>query len=169
MSDQPVSKKKKRGAPLGNTNAALHGKSNATLQDLLTKRGAPFGNANAMTHGFYSSRLPSKQVAGLAEINPDTLQNEIELMRVFTRIVAEYGAGVSDLDSARAVLLTLSHAAATINRLVRTQAFIPDEKLHPDFELAKAIEHVKQECPELEEVYEQLLSPQFISAQENDL
>ena len=64
MSDQPVSKKKKRGAPLGNTNAMLHGKSNVTFQDLLTKRGAPFGNSNAMTHGFYSSRLSSKHVAG---------------------------------------------------------------------------------------------------------
>ncbi|EKD88026.1 MAG: hypothetical protein ACD_35C00088G0002 [uncultured bacterium] len=168
MSDQPVSKKKKRGAPLGNTNAMLHGKSNVTFQDLLTKRGAPFGNSNAMTHGFYSSRLSSKHVAGLADINPDSLQNEIELMRVFTRLVAEYGAGVSDLDSARAVLLTLSHAAATINRLVRTQAFIPDEKLHPDFLLEEAIEHVKQQCPELVDVYEQLLPPQILSNLEND-
>jgi len=168
MSDQPVSKKKKRGAPLGNTNAMLNGKSNVTFQDLLTKRGAPFGNSNAMTHGFYSSRLPSKHVAGLAEINPDSLQNEIELMRVFTRLVAEYGAGVSDLDSARTVLLTLSHAAATINRLVRTQAFIPDEKLHPEFVLEDAIEHVKQEWPEMKEVYEQFLSPQLLSSLEND-
>ena len=70
---------------------------------------------------------------------------------------------MDDLDSARAVLLTLSHAATTINRLVRTQALVPEEKLFPDIELQKNISLIKSECPELREELDQLYTPENLA------
>ena len=56
MTDQELApKKKKRGAPLGNTNAMLRSKSNITKTDLEKKRGAPRGMS---THSFMGFTRP---------------------------------------------------------------------------------------------------------------
>lgn len=160
---KPASQKH-RGAPFGNSNARLHASFNPTIDPPCSEpeerkhRGAPVGNNNALVHGFYSSRLPARHVQGLRGVNPDSLKNEIELMRIFTRLVAEYGAGATDLESARIILLTLSHAATTINRLVRTQAFIPEEKLNRQYELEKSLAMVKGEFPDLSEGLDRLFT-----------
>ena len=53
--------------------------------------GAPKGNTNALKHGFYSRSFRAVEQTELNEFDPASLQNEIELMRVFILRTAELG------------------------------------------------------------------------------
>ena len=113
------------------------------------KRGAPLGNQNALTHGFYARRLPQSQLDGLEETTVRSLEDEIGVMRVFSRKVAELGAEVDDLDEAKSVLNSLSLATGSINRLVRTHTHIPALELDPSAMLREALLELQLEWPEL--------------------
>ena len=122
----PQPAKRKKGGQPGNQNARV-----PQDQTPKKKRGAPYGNQNARTFGFYSRKLPVAQLDGLEDTTIRSVEDEIELMRVFSRKVAELGAEVNELDEAKSVLNTLSNATGSINRLVRTHAYIPTLGLDP--------------------------------------
>ena len=127
-------------------------------------RGAPLGNRNAVTHGFYARRLPASQLEGLEGTTAESLKDEIDVMRVFSRKVAELGSEVNELAEAKSVLNTLSNATSSINRLVRTHTRIPDPALDPSKMLRQALEELEEEWPELKKFGDQFRTPEQIAA-----
>ena len=159
--------KRKRGAQPGNHNAR---KAPAAGSEIIPvepktprKRGAPLGNQNALTHGFYARRLPHSQLDGLEETTVRSLEDEIGVMRVFSRKVAELGAEVDDLDEAKSVLNSLSLATGSINRLVRTHTHIPALELDPSAMLREALEGLLLEWPEYRNFTNQWRTPEEIA------
>lgn len=149
MSDQQP---RKEGGQPGNRNAAKPA-SQAAPQNQPPKepkkRGAPNDNVNAMTYGFYSRRLPQNILEGLETTTEFSLKDEIEVMRVFVRKLAELGANIKDVDGARSHLNALSVATNAINRLVRTHTRIPDPANDPGRLLRQTLLELEDEWPEL--------------------
>ena len=154
----PVVAKRRTGGQPGNKNARKK-----PDQTSIKKRGAPRGNQNARTHGFYARRLPQSQLDGLEETTVRSLEDEIGVMRVFSRKVAELGAEVDDLDEAKSLLNTLANATGSINRLVRTHTHIPDPHLDPQWMLRQALLELQEEWPELKRFANDNLSLEEIS------
>jgi uncharacterized protein YjcR len=127
------------------------------------KSGGQPGNQNARTHGFYARRLPQSQLEGLEETTVRSLEDEIEVMRVFARKVAELGAEVDDLDEAKSVLNTLANATGSINRLVRTHTHIPDPTLDPQWMLRQALLELEEEWPDLKKFGDQFRTAEEIA------
>lgn len=151
MSDQQP---RKEGGQPGNRNAAKPA-SQPTPQPRPKepkKRGAPYGNSNAMTYGFYARRLPKQILDGLENTTEFSLKDEIDVMRVFVRKLAELGANINDMDAARSHLNALSAATNAINRLVRTHTRIPDPSLDPGRMLRKTLLELEDEWPELHDL-----------------
>jgi hypothetical protein len=83
-------------------------------------RGAQPGNTNALTHGFYSRRLKRSDFTGI-ETCDIGLQEEITVLRVFTRRVIELGRDVDTLPEAVSLLRALCLASTSLTRLIKTQ------------------------------------------------
>ncbi len=113
------------------------------------KKGGQPDNTNALKYGFYSRRIPQRELDGLDETAVTSLKDEIDVMRVFSRKVAELGANVDDLEEATSLLRVLSLATSSINRLVRTHTRIPDPELDPAWLLKTALLELEEEWPEL--------------------
>ena len=165
--NKPPKPKRRSGAQPGNQNArkhALEPKAETVNAVIPTrKRGGQPGNKNARTHGFYARRLPQSQLDGLEETTVRSLEDEIGVMRVFSRKVAELGAEVDDLDEAKSLLNTLANATGSINRLVRTHTHIPDPHLDPQWMLRQALLELQEEWPELKRFANDNLSLEEIS------
>mgnify|MGYP000853808040 CR=1 FL=1 len=172
MSENATSQPRRgRGAPRGNQNA----RKKPAIQPIAIapvepqpkkKRGAPLGNQNALTHGFYARRLPQSQLDGLEETTTRSLEDEIGMMRVFSRKVAELGAEVEDLGEAKSLLNTLSNATGSINRMVRTHSRLPALDMDPGAMLRRALEELELEWPELRRFYDNFRSPEEAKAKE---
>ena len=160
--------KRKSGAQPGNQNARKHpivSKDIPENQEIpKRKKGGQPGNKNARTHGFYARRLPQSQLDGLEDTTVRSLEDEIEVMRVFSRKVAELGAEVDNLDEAKSLLNTLANATGSINRLVRTHTHIPDPTLDPQWMLRHALEELEEEWPEYKAFGDQFRTPEEIAA-----
>ncbi|PKO01219.1 MAG: hypothetical protein CVU43_13340 [Chloroflexi bacterium HGW-Chloroflexi-5] len=157
---------KKRGAQPGNTNAKQiidQPAQNPKKEISGKKRGAPVGNKNALTHGFYSRRLKARSLEGLEDVGVNSLKDEIEVMRIFSRKVAELGDTVEDLDQAQTVLNTLSNSTSTINRLIRTNTYIPRPEDDPAALLKQAIEELEEEWPEFKKLTDKYRTPEQIA------
>jgi hypothetical protein len=87
-------------------------------------RGAPPGNTNALKHGFYSRAFQQLETSDLADLDPASLEHEIQLLRVFIRRVAQQGEQVANLPESMALLAVLSHAAISLAALLRTHRAI---------------------------------------------
>jgi uncharacterized protein YjcR len=160
--------KKRRGGQPGNQNARKHAiepfKEEVNLEVTpKRKTGGQPGNQNARTHGFYARRLPQSQLDGLEETTVRSLEDEIEVMRVFARKVAELGAEVDDLNEAKSVLNTLANATGSINRLVRTHTHIPDPTLDPQWMLRQALLELEEEWPDLKKFGDQFRTAEEIA------
>lgn len=177
--DKSNQSKRKKGGQPGNHNARKTTVPNLKdarelLVDTLAsppamkKRGAPYGNQNARTFGFYSRKLPLAQLQGLDATTVRSVEDEIELMRVFSRNVAELGAKVNTLDEAKSVLNALSKSTGSINRLVRTHVHIPALDLDPSAMLRKALLELELEWPELRRFNHQYRTPDEIKAKEEE-
>jgi uncharacterized protein YjcR len=170
MPENAISQPKRgRGAPRGNQNArkkpSIQPVEIAPMeQKPPKKRGAPYGNQNALTHGFYARRLPQSQLEGLEDTTVRSLEDEIGVMRVFSRKVAELGAEVEELDEAKSVLNTLSNATGSINRLVRTHTRLPALDMTPAEMLREALLTLQLEWPELRKYGHQFRTPEEIEA-----
>ena len=119
------------------------------------KRGAPKGNNNALKHGFYARQISDSDLAGLDQTHSTSLEDEIEVMRIFMRRVVELGSQTADLEKAINLLRILTFASMGINRLVRTQITLADPANEGANVLRTALAELENEWPELHECKEQ--------------
>ena len=107
------------------------------------KPGAPLGNTNALKHGFYSRKFLRADIKDLAEYEFRGLAEEILLLRVYQRHVAELGREPKDLKEAIQVLCALSLSSASLGHLLKAQK-IYDSTGMGEF-LKQAIQQVAEE------------------------
>ncbi len=89
------------------------------LKPLKRKRGAPVGNTNALKHGFYSTRFKSREIHDLDEISENNLQDEILMLRVFIRRILDHADEIDTITDRISLLRALSMAVRSITALVR--------------------------------------------------
>ena len=89
-----------------------------TLLPEKKKRGAPLGNRNRLTHGFYSRRFLKDEIKDL-EQGEHTPDDEIKLIRVYMRRLAEKADTFTSLEQGMEFLRALSLASYTISRLIK--------------------------------------------------
>lgn len=88
------------------------------------RRGAQPGNTNALKKGFYSLRFCNGELADLEETTPDSLRDEIAMLRVVIRRVvslAEEGKPPAELLS---ILDKLGTASLRVANLLKTQKLL---------------------------------------------
>ena len=113
--------------------------------DKKRKRGGQPGNLNALKHGFYAGGMTRDEVKGLAKIG-EGLMDEINLLRVFIRRVAELANQVEQKEELLGLLDTLGSAGVRLGSMLRTQRVYferdPDEELRRmvTIGLAEAVE-----------------------------
>ncbi len=95
------------------------------------RRGAPIGNTNALKHGFYSRSFREIDCSDLDKIHFSGLQDEITMLRVYIRRVTEMSDLITTFSDAVGLLRVLSLASISLTRLLATQSLIRD-KSGPD-------------------------------------
>ncbi len=91
------------------------------------KRGGQMGNKNAFRHGFYSDQFKQAERMNLSQVQNTDLTDEIELLRVqiLRYLEAETSQGDQiDYETRLQALRTVSLAAESLTRLIRTQAIL---------------------------------------------
>lgn len=86
--------------------------------------GAQPGNDNALKHGFYARHLPARDTAGLDDLPLDALDDEITLLRILVRRVAEKTGPHQSLEESMSHLRLVTFALTCLARLMRTQTYI---------------------------------------------
>jgi len=103
------------------------GISPASTKFLKRKRGAQPGNHNAFRHGFYSDQFKQAERMKLCQIENTDLTDEIEVVRVQILRYLEAEAGELnriDYETRLQALRTVSLAAESLTRLIRTQVIL---------------------------------------------
>jgi hypothetical protein len=88
------------------------------------KRGGQAGNNNAFKHGFYSLHYKQAEQLQLSQVPMANLSNEIELLRIqMLRCFEAEAASLNaiDYETRLQALRTISLAAESLTRLIRTQ------------------------------------------------
>ena len=117
---------RRRGAPLGNTNAVNHG--------------APVGNTNNLKHGFYSRAFTQNGQKSLDHDIQGELNDEEECLRELAyRVVVSMREENIDLDSYIIALRTVCLAFGRIESINRSRKFIYDKQTTLD----KVLEELK--------------------------
>jgi hypothetical protein len=96
------------------------------------KRGAQPNNCNAFKHGFYSDQFKQAERINLSQIKNTDLSNEIEVVRVqiLRYLEAETAAfNQIDYETRLQALHTVSLAAESLTRLIRTQVILNSDPL----------------------------------------
>lgn len=88
------------------------------------RRGAPIGNTNALKHGFYARKFKPTDLSGIEDFQFSGLDEEITMLRIYIRRVIEMGADVQDLPRVMALLHVISLATISLTRLIRTQHLV---------------------------------------------
>ena len=88
------------------------------------RRGAPLGNTNALVHGFYAKKLPPADINDLEGHTFSGLSEEIQATRVILRRLLEINNNCTDPDRAVSQVRVYSLAAATLGRLMRTEMIL---------------------------------------------
>ena len=109
------------------------------------RRGAPLGNSNALKHGFYTRRLKKHDLTGVEATDTSGLIEEIALIRVFTRRLVESCESAADTYELADVLRILCLASSTITRVIKTQYFLSVSNTGLDDEISEAIRQVNAE------------------------
>lgn len=78
------------------------------------KRGAQPGNTNGLKHGFYSRAFRAGEAADLAALRDVQLLDEVNLLRVFLRRLAEAARDEADLET---IIHSLNAAGLASSRL----------------------------------------------------
>ena len=98
-------------------------------------RGAPLGNTNALKHGFYSRTFRSTEQTDLAALtDAASLENEIQLMRVFILRIAQQETDGLSFTESLALLNVLSRASLSLGSLLRTQRATTIKNFHTELE-----------------------------------
>jgi hypothetical protein len=93
----------------------------------MSSRGTPPGNRNAVKHSFYSRHFHKADFKDLEQLNPRSLIDEISLLRLHIRRLANYFLTVTDLREYLDILRTTNQLNSTINRLIKIQVFFSKE------------------------------------------
>jgi hypothetical protein len=113
-----------------------------TAQPVQRKRGGQPGNRNARKHGFYSSKFPTSDRKALETTTNGSLNDEIDMLRLYIRLVISDSAGDDPAVKDRvAVLRALTQASTALTRLLKTQR---KDFSQPDFE-----ERLRTKCAEV--------------------
>ena len=100
---------------------------NISTNAMKRRRGAQLGNKNAFRHGFYSDQFKQAERINLSQIQNTDLTNEIEVVRVqiLRYLEAEtLAANQIDYETRLQALRTVSLAAESLTRLIRTQVIL---------------------------------------------
>lgn len=104
----------------------------ASSKFMKRKRGAQPGNKNAFRHGFYSEQFKQAERLKLCQIENTDLTGEIEVVRVqiLRYLEAETVASSQiDYETRLQALRTVSLAAESLTRLIRTQVILNSDPL----------------------------------------
>lgn len=85
------------------------------------RRGAPIGNTNALKHGLYSPRHNAAAYTEQAQRSQQNLDEEIALLRYFIRRLVELSENVDTLYDAAGLLRVLSMASTSLTNMLKTQ------------------------------------------------
>ena len=107
--------------------------------------GAPLGNSNAFKHGFYTRRIKKRDLSGVASTDLKSLVDEIALIRVFTRRLAESCTPSADLYELAGILRILCLASTTITRILRVHYILTGSENDLDRDIEEAIRQVHAE------------------------
>jgi hypothetical protein len=88
------------------------------------RRGAPSGNLNAIKHGFYSRRLMQGEIEDLLQMEPGSVKEEIAILRVITRRVAEMADDQMPPDQILEIYNAIGAMCMRISTLLRTEAML---------------------------------------------
>ena len=88
------------------------------------RRGGQPGNTNALKYGFYSPRFRQADLTDLDKCQFSGLEDEIIMLRVYTRRVIEFSSEADNFDDALSLLRALSLASVAMTRLIKTQQII---------------------------------------------
>jgi hypothetical protein len=75
-------------------------------------------NRNRLKHGFYSRKFSTKEILDL-NLNSAELDDEVKLLRVYIRRVADQANSFTSLEQGMEFLRSLSLATYTISRLLK--------------------------------------------------
>ena len=125
------------------------GISPASTKFLKRKQGAQPGNKNAFRHGFYSDQFKQAERDSLSQIQGTDLTDEIEVVRVqiLRYLEAETLASTAnqiDYGTRLQALRTVSLAAESLTRLIRTQVILHTDphELENDSENSQPLEDI---------------------------
>lgn len=96
------------------------------------KRGAQPGNRNAIKHSFYSDQFKKAENIRLSQMKNTDLTDEIGVMRVQIRRYLEaetIALDLIDYETRLQALRTVSLAAESLTRLIRTQVILNSNPL----------------------------------------
>jgi len=100
------------------------------------RRGAPYGNTNALLHGFYAKKLPLADLADLQSHSFFGLSEEIQILRVFIRSFVDSFIAVTDPYDKLSFMRAFSLAFTSLTRLMRTERILGDGSLDAAFSTA---------------------------------
>jgi hypothetical protein len=89
--------------------------------DRKRKRGGQPGNFNALKHGFYSRRFTRQELEDLENAMQEGLQDEITLLRVQIRRLADFSGAGSDQKEAIQTLTAISLGCTRLARMLGAQ------------------------------------------------
>ena len=98
--------------------------------------GAQPGNTNALKHGFYSRRFNKRELADLEIASIKSLEDEISLLRLFSRRLVEHYSPGCDLYDTAYILRVLCFSSSCINRMLKTQSLLASHPKQEKFEEA---------------------------------
>jgi hypothetical protein len=87
-------------------------------------RGAPPGNTNALKHGFHSRQFRQAEINDLDIMLTNSLESEINMLRVVTRRVLELSQDNDDIETGIKLLATLGATTTRLASLLRTQTIL---------------------------------------------
>ena len=125
-----------------------HLPSSSPILSLPRKRGGQPGNTNALKHGFYSPRFHKRELTDLAASSFKDLDQEIALLRTFTRRLAERRTSTSDLRDTLLLVRTLCLSSSLLTRLLKIQRLLSSTSQKEEFD-GVLEETLDQVCKEL--------------------
>ena len=88
------------------------------------KKGAQPANINAIKHGFYSHYFTPAEIQAVSQLNPNTLNFEIELSRIINRRILALWSASTNIETDSTLSELLIRSTAAIASLSRTQAIL---------------------------------------------
>ena len=105
-------------------------------------RGAPKGNLNALKHGFYSKRFRAGEIDDLLNVPVGSLNEEIAMLRVFTRRAAELVDAGEHPEALLPVYDFIGKMCMRLSNLMRTEKIL-EGRIDLAEELTQTIESIR--------------------------